>query len=113
MELASTREPWTAAVAWARPWHRPLRRGPATSTTTPRGDASAAGGSAGTETVRDGEWRAAVLHLEHVRQRCAALEPDSDFWTAVMSDHEVYLAARRVRTLAEHLDLTVGRLAGC
>ncbi len=112
MELASPREPWTATVAWARPWHRPARRGPASGAMIPRGGPPAAANTAGAQVVRDSEWHAAVLHLEHVRQRCAAVEPDPDTWTAVMAHHEVYLAVRRVRTLAEHLELTVGQLPG-
>lgn len=100
MELESSREPlrgpWTTAVPWARGWHRPVRRSPVSKAASPP------------PVVRDSDWRAAVRHLETVRRACPV--EDDDPWPAAVARHELHLALRQVRALAQQLDLTVGCL---
>lgn len=63
------------------------------------------------------EWRAALEQLGAARETRAALERDAgpapaDPWPAVVANHLVHLAVRRVRLLADQLELRDGQLAG-
>jgi hypothetical protein len=112
MELASPPEPWTTAVAWARPWHRPARRVRAPTSVAGQGDGRPPGSAAAIPAVTDEAWRAALLHLDAVRESRAAVEQDSDVWPAIIAQHAVHLALTRVRVFAERLELVEGHLGG-
>jgi len=104
MELVSPGEPWTAAVAWARPWRRaPRHQSPARKIPEP----------AVAQSTGD-DWPGALRQLAQARRSRVALAPgaDSDVWVEVMADHAVHLALRQVRALADRLELVQGELAG-
>ncbi len=112
MEVASPREPWTAAVAWARPWHRPVFQVPQPKSPAGRGEAPERGRVDAIPAVSDELWRGALLHLESARERHADSIADLDYWATAMAQHTVHLAVKRVRDLAERLELIDGHLAG-
>lgn len=112
MEVESPREPWTAAVAWARPWHRPVRRVLLPTSAAGQGEAARPEGVAKDPAVTDEDWGSALLYLDSACASRAATVSDSDYWPATMAHHEVHLAVRRVRALAESLELVDGHLAG-
>lgn len=112
MEVASPREPWTAAVAWARPWHRPNRQVHLATSPAGQGEPTRPAGVAAVPAVIDEAWRAALLQLESAREGRAATVDDPDCWAAAMAQHAVHLAVGRVRALADSLELVHGHLAG-
>ncbi|MDH5275491.1 MAG: hypothetical protein OEW88_03625 [Gammaproteobacteria bacterium] len=112
MELASPREPWTIGVAWARPWHRPVRQVCVPTSLAGEGEGSPPGSAAAIPAVTGDAWRGALLHLDAVRESRAAIEQDSDLWPAIIAQHAVHLAVERVRVLAERLELVHGHLGG-
>jgi|GEM_PF-1717706 len=80
MELAPSTEPWTAAVAWARPWRRPAA-----------------------ETA----WTAAVAEHRAAREVLAAIElgpePGMDVWLEAVARQDMFRARRQLRRAQEAL----------
>jgi hypothetical protein len=105
MELASTGEPWTVAVPWARHWQRRPRpnvpvRPPAAVAGSPVAPAPAEPAA--------GAWLAALEALERACRDRRGLDGEVDPWALAMADHEVYRARGHVRQLAAALDLFHG-----
>jgi hypothetical protein len=124
MELASSpppnKEPWTAAVAWARPWHRPAgsrRPAPAAAQRVVRSSAcesvTGVAGERGSDPAREIAWtvalielRAAELALGEVLRRAPADAPFGhgiDEWPDLMARHAVLRARQRLRQAQEAL----------
>jgi hypothetical protein len=120
MELAPSNEPWTAAVAWARPWHRPAsarRPAPAVAQRMVRLPARApvtgADGETGPDPARELAWtvalielRAAELALAELLRRAPVDNPvdsQGDEWPELMARHAVFLARHRLRLAQEAL----------
>jgi len=119
MELASNlppkNEPWTAAVAWARPWHRPAaarRPAPAVARRvawSPPAPAPVADSSRSPDpdptleiawTVALIELRAAELSLAEVVSRdlaAAHFGGHFDEWPELMARHTLFCARQRLR----------------
>ena len=110
MELAPTGEPWTATVAWARPWHRPGQRRTSSAVADVRGERPAPAIAAVPDAVTDEAWREAHRDLAAARANPGTLEPDVDSRPAVLAQHRVHLAVIRERALAGRLELTTGQL---
>lgn len=110
MELAPNNDPWTATVAWARPWHRPARRRIPLPDQSVRSCRPAAVRPA--DDISDDTWTAALLHVTRARARRDLLESQPDAWSAIVANHEVHLAVSRARALADRLELMTGQLAG-
>lgn len=89
MELAPSTEPWTAAVAWARPWRRP--------------PASAAPEVIPPNPVQDAAWIVAVAELRAARESLASLESGLDIWLEALARQEVFRARRKLRRAQEAL----------
>ncbi len=113
MELTHSKEPWTAAVAWARPWHRPATRRPSAS--APRANrlpAAAAAREAPPELradalpdpVKEAAWTAASAELRAAREALVHLDPAvDDPWLAALARQDLFLARRKVRSAQEAL----------
>jgi len=109
MELAPSTGPWTAAVAWARPWHRPSPIRPMPATPRVLGLPAAPVACAGSSDVLPGlvldtAWNDAVAGLRAAREALArvACEVD-DPWLLALASQEVLRARRRVLEAQEAL----------
>jgi hypothetical protein len=95
MDLSATTQPWTAAVPWARAWHRPA---PVARAVPPASVARARGPGAAVATLAEAEWEAARSALAQARAWLDSLDPaDSGDWPGLMATHAVRLAAARAR----------------
>lgn len=120
MELAPSKEPWTAAVAWARPWHRPAtarRPAPAAAKRVARSPAPApvtdAAGVPGPDPTLEIAWtvalielRAAELALAEVLRRApvdARVDHGTDEWPELVAHHALFRARHRLRLAQEAL----------
>lgn len=85
MELAPCKEPWTAAVAWARPWHRPAAR-------------------ALPDPALEVAWHDALAELRAARETLAGIAQDvDDPWQLALARHDVFMARRKLRQAQEAL----------
>jgi len=114
MELAPSKEPWTSAVAWARPWHRPVTgrpapaaaRGPRRPAVIPPAPTDPAPVEA-----REATWTAAVAELRAAREALAELAPDRDDpWPEVLARQRLFRARRQVLRAQEALTGTAAEL---
>lgn len=133
MELASNpppnKEPWTAAVAWARPWHRPApaRRGAAPAAarrvawSPARAPAADPAPKPGPDPTLEIAWTVALIELraaelvlaEVVRRDLAEVHGEcrSDEWPELVARHAVFCARHRLRLAQEALTAPDAELA--
>ncbi len=101
MELAPSTEPWTAAVAWARPWRRPAtRRQPVAASRIVRPPVLP-------DPVQETAWTEGVAELQAAREALArfeaGLEQGMDPWLEALARQDVFRARRKLRRAQEAL----------
>ncbi len=101
MELAPSTGHWTAAVAWARPWQRPVTR--RQSVTASR----MVPAPVLCDPVQEAAWTEAVAELRAAREALArldaGLEHGMDPWLEAMARQDVFRARRKLRHAQEAL----------
>ena len=104
MELAPSTEPWTAAVAWARPWARPFPRRQSVAASRPVRSFAVAGlAAAPVDTAQEHEWTEAVAELRAAREALVQLDVATDSWLEAMARQDLFRARRKVRRAQEAL----------
>ena len=108
MALVPSTEPWTAAVAWARPWRRPLPHRP--SAAVPRVvRPSAVPGPAVTpsDPRQEAAWSEGVAELRAALEALAGVDSAHDAgvddWLEILARQDVLRARRKLRQVQEAL----------
>ncbi len=104
MELAPSTEPWTAAVAWARPWRRPApRRQPVVASRPVRAPAVAGPAVSPSDPVHEKDWLEGVAELRAAREALLQLDAGLDTWLEALARQDVFRARRKLRRAQEAL----------
>ena len=108
MELSLSTEPWTTAVAWARPWRGPAaRRNPVAASRVIRTRPDPGPADLPPAPAAESAWTAAFAAHRAAREALAAIElgpePCMDGWSEALARQDAFRARRELRRAQEAL----------
>ena len=104
MELAPSTEPWTAAVAWARPWRRPAARRPSVTASRALRPPGVSGPVVSPSVpAQENDWLEALAEWRAAREALVQLDAATDTWLEALARQDMFRARRKLRRAQEAL----------